>query len=301
MDSLRLEVAESADAQVLTEVQIRAYEEEVKKYGKGPMGYDSVETTTYRIINRHYFKIIWDGSIIGGVFAFYRGGRTAILDGIFIDSIYQNKGIASEVMVRLEEKFPEVEIWSTETPLDSPSHIHFYIKHGYEVIGELNDFLCLFHKYRKEPVFKNINKKQSPAVFANMNMEMTDFDYINLSKSELSHVHMPGSHFVYSLLDSMVLCDSSMGGSSFTNVAFAGEPEVGGSEFNNCFMSYTRFFQSELSETKIEGCSLRKLQMYNCDLEGMEIKNSNYTGMTIESIPVTELIAAYMEKKKSGR
>lgn len=301
MDSIRLEAAEPADAKILTEIQVRAYEAEVKKYGQGPLGYDSVETTSYRIRNRHYFKIIWNGSVVGGVFVFYRGGRTAILDGIFIDRIHQNKGIASEVMMRLEEKFPEAVVWSTETPLDSPCNIYFYKKHGYDVIGEKEGFLCLLHKYRKEPAFQYVNQRQSPAVFAAMDLKMAELDYVDLSNSELSHIHMPGSHFVYSYMDAVAIYDSSMRGSEFKNVAFTGEPEAPGSEFTNCFMGHTRFFQSELSETKAESCSLKKVQIYDCDLEGMEIKNSNYTGMKIDGIPVTDLLAAYSEKKKSGR
>ncbi|MDP4183236.1 MAG: hypothetical protein Q8942_19375, partial [Bacillota bacterium] len=52
------------DADEILAAKINAFEEEVKLYGFGSPGYDSIENQIKSIMNSHYYKIVDDSRII---------------------------------------------------------------------------------------------------------------------------------------------------------------------------------------------------------------------------------------------
>ena len=83
-----------------------------------------------------YYAIINENTIIGGVniFKFDEG---YYLCSLFIDSLLQNKGLGSQVMIQLETLHKDRNKWQLETPSSSVQNHHFYEKLGYKHINDM--------------------------------------------------------------------------------------------------------------------------------------------------------------------
>ena len=81
-----------------------------------------------------YYKIILDEGvpfIIGGFIVFQNAFGDCELGRIFIDPVYQNRGIGTQAMAFMEQAFPEARRWTLGTPLWNLRTQHFYEKVGY--------------------------------------------------------------------------------------------------------------------------------------------------------------------------
>lgn len=143
--------AKVEDAYELLNTKIKAFEDEVKLYGFGPPGYDSIENQIKSIINGHYYKIIDNFIIIGGISAFEIGSAQFRIGSVFINPDYQNKGIGSKAITHLLKEFPYIKKWSLETPHLSFRNHHFYEKMGFIKVGETafesNGFYLFLYEY----------------------------------------------------------------------------------------------------------------------------------------------------------
>ncbi len=133
------EIATAADAEIMVKVQIAAFHNDSKLYPglplDGPPGYDSVEAFLQKIGECHYYKILVDGQIVGGMTVYDEGDGHMHLDLIYIDPEHHNHGIGTEAIHFIEKAHPASK-WTLHTPLYAIRNQHFYEKFGYVKMGE---------------------------------------------------------------------------------------------------------------------------------------------------------------------
>lgn len=146
---LILERANKNDAPKLAEIQKASFDDESKHYNNneicGPLGYDSVSWQEEMMQNCEYYKVLYNGEIIGGVMIFIESNQVYNLGRIFVDPNYQNQGIGKKVMKEIEESFPDSTKWWLDTPSWSIKNHHFYTKCGFTKVREEDD-LYIFEK-----------------------------------------------------------------------------------------------------------------------------------------------------------
>lgn len=134
---IKFAIAKIEDAEILRNISIKAFEEDLKRYGSLPPGIDSLTWHTSKVEKGMYYKILVDDIIVGGINLFDLGKRCFSLGAIFISPEYQNKGIGSKAMNFIEDKYNYANKWSLETPYLN-THLHrFYEKHGYKKVNEI--------------------------------------------------------------------------------------------------------------------------------------------------------------------
>lgn len=153
--------ASSEDAEELLELQKEVFLPLYEKYNDHETS--PVTQTMERFLTRFergdYYKITYEGQLAGSVNVYQKTPGLMRLHIINIRDAYQNKGIAQEVMTRLELMYPEAEAWELGTILSEERNCYLYEKMGYKQHGELkviNDKMTLVN-YRK----KNIARLQS--------------------------------------------------------------------------------------------------------------------------------------------
>ncbi len=131
--------AAPTDAEALTAVQIRTFDDDSRQHGRGerggPPGYDSIAWNIGMMRRSAYYKIVADNRIIGGLFVFTLEGGRCELGRIYIDPDYQNQGIGAQALAFIERTFP-ARRWTLDTPAWATRNQHFYEKHGYVKTGE---------------------------------------------------------------------------------------------------------------------------------------------------------------------
>ncbi|WP_082212385.1 GNAT family N-acetyltransferase [Endozoicomonas montiporae] len=102
--------------------------------------------------NGIYYKISYSGNIIGGIYLIRHNKCEMEIDTLFISQEYQDKKIGSKALSFLENKHTEVKKWTLFTPYKDFRNHHFYEKHNYKKLAEIepfeNDDFKLF-KYEK--------------------------------------------------------------------------------------------------------------------------------------------------------
>ncbi|MBT2762177.1 GNAT family N-acetyltransferase [Paenibacillus sp. ISL-20] len=146
---LILERAIKSDAPKLAEIQKASFDDESKHFNNneicGPLGYDSVSWQEEMMQNCEYYKVLYNGEIIGGVMIFIESNQVHNLGRIFIDPNYQNQGLGKKVMKEIEGSFPDSAKWWLDTPRWSVKNHHFYTKCGFTKVREEDD-LYIFEK-----------------------------------------------------------------------------------------------------------------------------------------------------------
>jgi len=146
---LLLEKALKQDSQKLAEIQKASFDEESKEFNNneigGPQGYDSINWQEDMMKLCEYYKVLFEGEIIGGVLLFIESNGENNLGRLFIDPKYQNQGIGMKVMREIERIFPNTNKWWLDTPRWSIKNHHFYAKCGFTKVREEND-LYIFEK-----------------------------------------------------------------------------------------------------------------------------------------------------------
>lgn len=128
------------DASELIGIKIRAFEWDLKEYGFGPPGYDSIEDLNKAIERAFYYKVVYNGKIAGGCSVYKLDEGLYELGSLYVDPKLQNKGIGTETIEMIEKKFPEALKWTLETPYRSYRNQHLYEKMGYKKLDEYKPF-----------------------------------------------------------------------------------------------------------------------------------------------------------------
>jgi isopentenyldiphosphate isomerase len=151
--NITLVTANATDAQILLDLQKEVFLPLYEKYhdhGTSPVN-QTMEKLLKRFDIGDYYKILYQNYFVGSVFVYEKEPGVMNLHIINIIRRSQNKGIAQEVMKRLELMYPQATCWELETILSEKRNCYLYEKMGYVQSGELkviNDKMTLV-SYKK--------------------------------------------------------------------------------------------------------------------------------------------------------
>jgi replication factor A1 len=141
-----LEHALKEDAVQLAKISKRAFHSDIHvgapittagdtSSGGGPIGYDSPEFQVRMMKICQYYKMTYDGQLVGGLIT----GRKRLghyeLERIFVDPDYHNRGIATNAFNQVIAMVSDAQIWTLGTPEWNVRTKHFYEKLGFMQIG----------------------------------------------------------------------------------------------------------------------------------------------------------------------
>ncbi|OTX88568.1 GNAT family N-acetyltransferase [Bacillus thuringiensis] len=307
MTIISIEKATIVDAEKLTEIMTRTFDEEAKRWlcGQGdvidyniqPPGYSSVEMMKYSIEELDSFKVMMDEKIIGGIIVTISGKSYGRIDRIFVDPVYQGKGIGSYVMKLIEEEYQSVRIWDLETSSRQLNNHHFYKKIGYEIIFKSEDEYCYVKRIHVGSVEENLIK--------NKDMKTGKYENCNLVNTEYYQVNLKNSAFVGSNIMQMNMSNCNVSQSKFRNInlkrSLFADLNLSGSNFNLVTLGGVQFKNTRLGDEKepiiFDNCDLEGSVIHNSNLKNVEIENCDMTGMKVNGIPIEKLLALYNKVK----
>lgn len=160
--SIVLKKASTEDAEELLALQREVFMPLYKKYKDhetSPVT-QTMERFSAKFKRGDYYKIVFEGRLAGSVHVYEKSPGLMRLHIINILERYHNKGIAQDVMKRLELMYPEAEAWELDTILTEERNCYLYEKMGYKRTGDakvINEDLTLI-SYRKD---SNLSKIES--------------------------------------------------------------------------------------------------------------------------------------------
>ncbi len=99
----------------------------------------SRETIEKSINEGKAYRITCDGKIVGGL-VLRIDGLKGNLDLLFVSPKVHSKGIGYSAWCKVEEMYPEIEIWETCTPYFEKRNIHFYVNRcGFHIVEFFNE------------------------------------------------------------------------------------------------------------------------------------------------------------------
>lgn len=140
MDDLQLSflIMTESDIPSITLVMKRAFDDDAKKHlGKesgGPPGYDNGEFFRQWLLPYDEsvgYKIITGEEIIGGIIVWILPEAHNILGTIFVDPVFQDRGVGQRTWSYIEESYPGTKSWRLGTPAWATKNHHFYEKCGF--------------------------------------------------------------------------------------------------------------------------------------------------------------------------
>ncbi len=136
---IRLEKATNADAQIIFDIQVKAFVpllEKYKDYNTNPAN-ETIERVITRINNPNggFYKILVDNILVGAISVFWKEEVQFSISPMFILPQYQGKGIAQKAITLVEEMFPKAISWELATILEEKRNCYLYEKMGYIKTG----------------------------------------------------------------------------------------------------------------------------------------------------------------------
>lgn len=305
MSLITIEKATITDAEELTEITKRTFDEELRKwlpnpenavdYNIQPPGYSSIKMTKYMIRELEYFKVLMDKEIVGGIIITISGKCYGRIDRIFIDPNYQGKGIGSRVINLIEDEFTNVRNWDLETSSRQINNHYFYEKMGYKTIFKTE----MEYGYLKK--IENISEKENSVEYKNISS--VQYENCDMSKTEFYSVNLEGSSFSKSNVINSHISNCNLSHSKFQNLnlrnSLYADLNLSNSEMLLVTLGGVNFIDTNLGDEKIpisfERCDLEGSKFSSCNLRNVEIRNSDLTGMKIDDVPVEKLLDAYYQ------
>jgi GNAT superfamily N-acetyltransferase len=155
--AVRIEKATPADAAALTAMQVRAFDEDVRRYPGappgGPPGYDDLSWQLDRISRGHTYKILDGDELVGGAIVSWTGPASCELARIWIEPDRQGRGIGARSMALLEAAFPDATVWTLDTPAWATRNHAFYARRGYRKVREApaGRMVLFYYEKRLDP------------------------------------------------------------------------------------------------------------------------------------------------------
>ncbi|WP_210366960.1 GNAT family N-acetyltransferase [Bacillus sp. REN3] len=303
--SARIVKASVDDAEKLTAIMTRTFDEEARKwlpkgeqvvdYNIQPPGYDSLGMNKFMIRELEYFKILFEGEIVGGIIVTLTGKSYGRIDRLFINPDFQRKGIGTTVIERIQDVFPNVRAWDLETSSRQISNHAFYEKTGFQIMFQTAEE---YHYIKRTRYFSGNdqavrNKDLSSVQYENCNMENSEFYQVNLQGSSISNSNFSNSH-----LNNTDLSHSRFRNINFRHNLFA-DLNMANSELAFVTLSGVRFTETNLGSGKepiaFDRCNLEGSVFSDCNLQNAEISNSNISGLKVNNIPIEELLSVYKQ------
>ena len=135
--------ASTADAVSLMCISKKAFDSDVEVGASsvgGPPGYATLSFHTKMARMNCLYKLVDDYKIVGGALLFLKDNELNI-GRIFVDPEYFRKGYGIFMMQQIEERFPEVKIFTLDTPIWNIRTNAFYQKLGYVEVRRDGDFV----------------------------------------------------------------------------------------------------------------------------------------------------------------
>lgn len=306
MSLITIEKATIMDVEKLTELMTRTFDEEVKKwlpngvidYNIQPPGHSSIEMTKYMMRELSYFKVLQNSNIIGGIILTIAGKSFGRIDRVFVDPIYQGKGIGSRALHLIEKEFPHVRIWDLETSSRQINNHYFYEKVGFTTTYETEDEFGYQKKIETSIGAEGVvDEKNIPNVqYVNCDMTKTECYGVNLGGSSFSNSNLMSSH-----VSNCNFSDSKFLNLNLKKSLFA-DSNLSNSELKLVNLGGVSFIDTNLGEENMpisfERCDMEGSTFSNSNLRNVEIHNSDLTGMKIDNVPIEKLLEAYHRLNK---
>ena len=141
--TLQFMKAGTSDALVLNAISRLAFDSDTEvgaPSAGGPPGYMSLKYHMKMAKSGHLFKLTENGLILGGAILFRRGG-TLNIGRIFIDPQHFRKGYGILMMREIEALYPDVRVFTLDTPVWNKRTNAFYTGLGYSVVKRDTDFV----------------------------------------------------------------------------------------------------------------------------------------------------------------
>jgi ribosomal protein S18 acetylase RimI-like enzyme len=136
--------AGTADALVLAGISKQAFNSDVEvgaASSGGPPGYQSVPFHARMARMNHLFKLADENGVILGGAILFRQGDTLDIGRIFIDPQHFRKGYGIIMMQKIEALFPDVKVFTLDTPACNTRTNAFYTRLGYSEVKRDSDFV----------------------------------------------------------------------------------------------------------------------------------------------------------------
>ena len=142
--NLQFVKAGTSDALVLTGISKQAFDSDVEVGAAspgGPPGYRSVSFHVKMARMNHLFKLADENGVILGGAILFRRGDTLNIGRVFIDPQYFRKGYGILMMREIEALFPDVKVFTLDTPVWNTRTNAFYTRLGYSEVKRDADFV----------------------------------------------------------------------------------------------------------------------------------------------------------------
>ncbi|MFF2754940.1 GNAT family N-acetyltransferase [Psychrobacillus sp. NPDC058041] len=147
---ISLKKATFHDTETLFELQKKVFTPLYEKYEDHETSpvHQTFDRFKERLNTGDFYKIIYTNALVGSVHVYSKSPGVMRLHMINILDEYQGKGIAQQVISRLESMYPEVTKWELDTILEEEKNCYLYEKMGYvqtEDKWKINDKMTLVH------------------------------------------------------------------------------------------------------------------------------------------------------------
>ena len=142
--NLQFVKAGTADALVLTSISKQAFDSDTEAGAAspgGPPGYQSVPFHLKMARMNHLFKLVDESGVILGGAILFRQGDTLNVGRIFIDPQHFRKGYGIFMMQEIEALFPDMKVFTLDTPVWNTRTNAFYTGLGYSEVKRTTDFV----------------------------------------------------------------------------------------------------------------------------------------------------------------
>ncbi len=153
---LSLNVATLKDIVQLRDIAVSAFAED-KTYradvidGGAPPGLDTIEKHEGWLNTKTYLKCTKNGDLVGSCIL-QIDGKNGVVFGLNVGQQHMNSGIGSWIIHEIQRMFPQISIWTLDTPDYATRNHHFYKKNGFTLMQLTPKDSSLgfgFHQYTK--------------------------------------------------------------------------------------------------------------------------------------------------------
>ena len=142
--NLQFVKAGTSDAPVLTGISKQAFDSDAEvgaASSGGPPGYRSVSFHVKMARMNHLFKLADENGVILGGAILFRRGDTLNIGRVFIDPQHFRKGYGILMIQEIEALFPDVKVFTLDTPVWNTRTNAFYTRLGYSEMKRDADFV----------------------------------------------------------------------------------------------------------------------------------------------------------------
>jgi len=307
MSITTIEKAVLNDAERLTVIMKKTFDEEANRWLPSnqpicddniqPPNYHSIEMTKYSIRELEFYKVMYDGEVVGGIILTLAGKRYARIDRIFVEPDYQGKGIGSKVIVLIEALYPSITNWDLETSSRQINNHFFYEKNGYHTTFKTEDEYCYQKQINTSVSYENLVEQKD--------LSKTQYEECNMAESDYYGVNLEGSSISNSNLENSRVNNCNLSYSKFQNINFRhtliADLNLSNSHFSLVTLGGVTFSDTNLGQEKepllVERCDFTGSTLIDSNLTNVNIVNCELSGMKINDIPIEDLLEAYEQVK----